>query len=303
MTIGRRCLVRAAWASLALAALAAAPAYGDVFLGTPGDNVLHGTDVADVIRARGGDDRLFGAAEADVLHGDLGDDRLNGGRGHDELHGGPGDDTLVGGFGRDRLFGGFGADRVFASDWRRDAIDCGPGRDLVIADGFDRIADDCEVVRGNEESVAPATVLSSRAGRQHGVQGSYCVSYPVDERDTGRVTQCVDAVPDLHPNRLSVVRPREVVMIAVREATMVTGGAAVFRLGCDDRAIRRFSLAERTTRWRVRLTPGAYEIDVFVRFETADGRSGDTSGLVGLVVSRTRERRIIPAPDSPGCGR
>ena len=38
-----------------------------------------------------------------------------------------------------------------------------------------------------------------------------------------------------------------------------------------------------STAWKVALQPGACELEVTVAFETADGRSGDLSGTLGLV--------------------
>jgi hypothetical protein len=55
--------------------------------------------------------------------------RLRGGPGPDVLRGGPGNDT------------------VMARDRSRDAVRCGAGRDLVLADGRDVVARDCEVVK------------------------------------------------------------------------------------------------------------------------------------------------------------
>ena len=152
----------------------------------------------------------------------------------------------------------------------------------------------------------PPILLESRAGVQRAVQESYCVS---EVRDTGGTGVCADT-PDLRPRRLSVVRPGEVVSIALPGATIVrrdptchprcAAGAAVFRLGRRKTLVGRFRLSGERTRWLVRLRPGAYEVEVFVGlFRTSDGRSGDTSGSLGILVSRTQPRRIVPAPARP----
>ena len=60
--------------------------------GDNGDNVIHGTDEADILNGFGGFDQLFGRG---------GDDALNGGDGGDNLYGGPGADILDGGDGWD----------------------------------------------------------------------------------------------------------------------------------------------------------------------------------------------------------
>jgi hypothetical protein len=95
--------------------------------GTPGDDVLTGTDGPDVICGFGGDDTLSGLDGADVVYGGSGDDSLDGG---------PGADLLYGGFNVDELFGRGGADFVSA----------GPGADIGCNGGFgvDR-SEGCEV--------------------------------------------------------------------------------------------------------------------------------------------------------------
>ena len=79
------------------------------FLGTRGNDVIHGTPFLDY---------LAGGAGNDVLAGLGGPDQISGGAGNDRLDGGPGLDT----------------------------IRCGPGRDTVIAERKDRVARDCERV-------------------------------------------------------------------------------------------------------------------------------------------------------------
>lgn len=94
-----------------------------------------------------GNDRrnaLIGGGGRDVLRGLGAADTLEGGDGADRIEGGEGGDALTGGGGLDLLLGGDGADRVAARDGRRDAIECGAGRDVVAADRRDRVADDCE---------------------------------------------------------------------------------------------------------------------------------------------------------------
>jgi len=73
-------------------------------------------------------DNLRGTALRDLLHGLAGDDRIAGRGGEDDLFAGPGNDVLL------------------ARDGRVDRVDCGPGRDSVIADPRDRVARSCERV-------------------------------------------------------------------------------------------------------------------------------------------------------------
>ncbi len=90
-------------------------------------------------------DYLAGGGYDDVILGMSGNDTLRGGAGDDRIDGGPGNDVITGGSGADRLFGGTGSDTIYAADGERDFVDCGPGRDRVIADSFDKVVN-CEVV-------------------------------------------------------------------------------------------------------------------------------------------------------------
>lgn len=112
---------------------------GDHVIGSPGDDVIHGTPgddhIAggagdDVIFGHDGDDLLDGGSGNDELHGGLGDDTLLGGSGHDELHGGPGNDDLLGGTGNDDLFGGTGQDDLDGGSGN-DLLDGGAGADQM----------------------------------------------------------------------------------------------------------------------------------------------------------------------------
>jgi uncharacterized protein len=80
--------------------------------GTEGDDVLVGTNKADVIMGLGGNDVIRGGNAEDVICGGAGNDRLAGENGDDVLSGGFGDDVLDGGNGDDRLIGGPGTDTL-----------------------------------------------------------------------------------------------------------------------------------------------------------------------------------------------
>jgi Ca2+-binding RTX toxin-like protein len=103
--------------------------------GTPGNDSINGSKLADQIDAKAGDDdvegngdndRMLGGEGRDFLTGDLGNDTGNGGPGPDSIvefplftedggadtyNGGKGSDDLEGGVGRDLLKGGKGNDR------------------------------------------------------------------------------------------------------------------------------------------------------------------------------------------------
>jgi hypothetical protein len=107
------------------------------YLGGTGADELDGSSEADELVGRSGDDELHGGRGVDVLLG---------GRGQDDLAGGPGDDALLDRSGRDELRGGPGDDIFSARDSTPDRISCGSGRDVVVADPRDHVADDCELV-------------------------------------------------------------------------------------------------------------------------------------------------------------
>jgi Ca2+-binding RTX toxin-like protein len=76
-------------------------AFGDVLVGTFGQNIVWGG---------GGNDSLFGDGDDDTLFGGSGNDALWGGAGDDLLFGEGDDDTLIGGTGADLLDSGTGTD-------------------------------------------------------------------------------------------------------------------------------------------------------------------------------------------------
>jgi Tol biopolymer transport system component len=99
--------------------------------------------------------RISGTADDDYLAGGGGNDRLLGRGGNDTVIGGAGDDVLEGDDGNDIVDGGSGVDKIKtgdgsdtirASDGTVDSIDCGEGKDRVVADAFDRIGRSCEQV-------------------------------------------------------------------------------------------------------------------------------------------------------------
>lgn len=107
---------------------------------------LRGTNRSDRILGNRRNDRLIGNAGADRLQGRGGQDTILGGRGADVLHGNAGSDFLLGGRGRDSYFGGSGNDHIYSRDGKRDLINCGKGRDRVVADRFDIVRRNCELV-------------------------------------------------------------------------------------------------------------------------------------------------------------
>ena len=113
-----------------------------------GDDLIVGSEVANVIRAGSGVDNIFAGAGADTLYGDDGADVLGGGEGLDTLYGGAGADFLNGEEDHDIVDGGGGADEIFGGD----------GNDLLVggggADRFVFQSGDSGVGTGDRDFVA-----------------------------------------------------------------------------------------------------------------------------------------------------
>jgi Calx-beta domain/RTX calcium-binding nonapeptide repeat (4 copies) len=111
----------------ALATIVAASAVASNISGTAKNDTLRGSARADKLYGRAGNDKLYGLG---------GKDYLNGGAGNDTLTGGPGADTLV----------------------------CGPGVDTAIVDAADKIAADCEKVKGLPKPAVSVADVSRTEG-------------------------------------------------------------------------------------------------------------------------------------------
>jgi Ca2+-binding RTX toxin-like protein len=105
--------------------------------GTPGDDIMRGSDQNDVLRGLTGKDIIMGEVGNDNLDGSEGNDYIIGGEGGDTLKGAAGNDTLIGGPGADTLDGGLGQDKFI----------CAPGNDTILdfnATQGDIRSKDCE---------------------------------------------------------------------------------------------------------------------------------------------------------------
>jgi Tol biopolymer transport system component len=90
--------------------------------------------------------RLAGTKRADTLCGRAGQDFIVALAGNDIVDAGLGADRVYPGPGRDVVHLRAGADFADTRDGTRDTIDCGGERDLVLADRFDAVARDCDMV-------------------------------------------------------------------------------------------------------------------------------------------------------------
>ena len=106
-----------------------------VLTGTPGDDVIIGSDHADSIDGLGGHD---------VICAGKGGDTVNGGGGADRIFGEKGDDSISGGAGTDNLYGGDGDDTLNGDgDNTEDELDGGEDDDTCTGDDNDETSD-CE---------------------------------------------------------------------------------------------------------------------------------------------------------------
>jgi hypothetical protein len=158
----------------------------------------------------------------------------------------------------------------------------------------------------------PPIVLESDAGRQTAVGGSYCVEYN-DEAAGEASGSCADTGP-IAPAKLSTLRPGEEVRILLVDAGVTRpegcssaeeqdciGSAAVHPL-CKRKTVESIPLAlGPETAWHVELEPGRYELEVFAYFEAPDGRTGDVSGSLGVLVDDAAPLEIVPVASSPDC--
>lgn len=90
--------------------------YYNMIIGTAEDDILSGTNVADLIFAEEGDDIIMGSKGNDCILGGDGDDIIFGNEGTDNLSGGDGSDVLKGQSGDDTITGGLGVDVIDGGD-------------------------------------------------------------------------------------------------------------------------------------------------------------------------------------------
>ncbi len=144
-------------------------AEADKLIGGTGRDTLKGEDGRDRLFGGSGNDVLDGGYDNDMLAGGAGNDRLVGGAGNDKLYGEAGIDRIIAGGGRNIIDGGKGNDSIEARNGERDRIICGPGRDRVRADRYDRL-NGCEVVsfggKITKRSALPPRVQAGAASRR-----------------------------------------------------------------------------------------------------------------------------------------
>lgn len=100
---------------------------------------------ADLVeRGTSGADNIFGTGDRDIVRAGSGDDEVRTGKGRDRIWGGPGTDAIWAGEGNDFVV--VAGDPFYEGRDVSDTVDCGPGRDTVVADPQDKTVN-CEVKR------------------------------------------------------------------------------------------------------------------------------------------------------------
>lgn len=139
---------------------------------------------------------------------------------------------------------------------------------------------------------APLLQLVSPAGRQDAMRGSSCVS-SVNETGEG-VAICVDTLRP-YPERLTVSERSAGLAFVLSDGDFTEPATvSVSRLGCN-REVASFTLEQSGATWPADLPEGAYGLDVFFRFATPEGLSGDSHQSLGLLVEEGSEAAIVPA--------
>ena len=111
----------------------------NLILGTPRNDILHGTNYSEEISGLEGDDTLKAKSDNDTLSGNAGNDSLEGGFGNDLLNGNSDNDTLNGDRGNDTLNGNSGNDllidnagnNLLVGGGGKDTINGGNGKDTI----------------------------------------------------------------------------------------------------------------------------------------------------------------------------
>jgi Ca2+-binding RTX toxin-like protein len=171
------------------------PPLGRVVRGTPGDDVIIGSDDADNLAGGDGNDRIEGRGGNDVIDGGAGDDDLSGGDGNDTVDGGTGNDDVRGDAGDDQLDGGDGDDTVDGGSGNDDLrggegddqLDGGTGIDIIRGEGGNDV-----IYVDHLHDVA----LENREGWDGGGQDTIVIR-------AGFASSLAAALPDLAPQGLA----------------------------------------------------------------------------------------------------
>lgn len=119
----------------------------DTIIAHGGNDIIDAGDGNDSVKAGAGNDTAYGGLGDDTLNGGAGDDIVDGGTGHDALKGSDGDDLLYGGAGNDTMsggrdddivYGGLGSDKLYGNGGE-DAVYGGAGNDELFGNSGDDV--------------------------------------------------------------------------------------------------------------------------------------------------------------------
>ena len=127
----------------------------------PVDQIIDGTNQADILVGGAGDDTISGGNAKDELYGEAGNDHLMGELGSDILHGGEGDDVLDGGKAKDILIGGAGDDTLTGGEGTDSFVfDAESGHDIIT----DIFTQDTLVFEGQEFDMNDLILSENQVG-------------------------------------------------------------------------------------------------------------------------------------------
>jgi Ca2+-binding RTX toxin-like protein len=158
----RRAILLAAVMLVALVAIGGM-ALAETLTGNDRDNRLIGSNGRDSISGGGGDDLIRGLRSIDSL---------NGGAGNDDIYAGPRDEKA-----RDTVAGARGNDFVYVRNRpaAEDVVNCGAGRDRVVADSKDVLSGcerACQHAQADAFARQHASGLFKALARQHGASSA-----------------------------------------------------------------------------------------------------------------------------------
>lgn len=154
-------------------------------VGTSGNDIIYGTNGADVIVGLGGTDTIYGGNGNDVICGDSENDIIYGGNGDDTIFGGVGDDILSGDNGNDTIHGNNGNDTltgvngndILSGESGNDSLTGGNGNDVL--DGG--VNDDALIGNNGNDTLTGGTGADSFSG---GLGSDLNTDFNTNEGDT-----------------------------------------------------------------------------------------------------------------------
>ena len=144
--------------------------------GTGLDDLILGSEAANILYGNAGNDTLSGFGGSDRLLGRDGHDRLDGGAGNDQIEGGTGNDTILGGGGNDRIRGGAGIDTATFSGGVAVTLDLGQTATQNTGHGLDTLVNVENIAAGSGNDRLTGNALANAIygnGGADTIEGGY----------------------------------------------------------------------------------------------------------------------------------